>query len=76
MFIEEFEIKNENDVNMFVMFVDEYKIKNLNELKMKANITKHVEYNFIYFEFSNNFKADDISDDVVITLLDNIENRL
>ena len=43
---------------------------------MKANIVKHVEYSKIYIDFSNNFKVEDVSDDVIINLLDNIENRL
>ena len=43
---------------------------------MKASIVKHVECNEINFWFSDNFKVEDVSDDVIINLLDNIENRL
>ena len=42
---------------------------------MKVNIVKHVESSEINLYFSNNFKLEDISDDVIINLLDNIENR-
>ena len=43
---------------------------------MKASIVKHIEYNEIYFNFSDGFRVEDIPDDVIINLLDNVENRL
>ena len=43
---------------------------------MKAKIVKHIEHREIYFNFSDNFKLEDIPDDSIINLLDNIENRL
>ena len=43
---------------------------------MKASIVKHVECSYIYFDFSDDFKLEDMPDDVIINMLDNIENRL
>ena len=43
---------------------------------MKASIVKHVESSYIYFDFSDDFKLEDMPDDVIISMLDNIENRL
>ena len=43
---------------------------------MKASVVKHIEYRYIYFNFSDDFKVEDIPDDVVIKLLDNIENKI
>ena len=61
---------------MLVMFIKEDYITNIAELKMKANIVKHVEYSEIFLKFSDQFKLEDIPDDIVINMLDNIENRL
>ena len=61
---------------MLVTFVKEDGVYNLSELKMKAKIVKHIEHREIYFNFSDNFKLEDIPDDSIINLLDNIENRL
>ena len=43
---------------------------------MKASIVKHVECSEIYIDFSDNFKVEDVSDDVIMNMLGNIENRL
>ena len=52
-FDDEFEVKNEGDIDILLKFVNEYGIKNLSELKMKASIVKHVESSLIYFDFSD-----------------------
>ena len=41
-FRDEFEVKNEDDINILVKFVDETFVYNLSELKMKAKIVKHI----------------------------------
>ena len=61
---------------MLVKFVKEDEVYNLSELKMKASIVKHVECSEIYFEFSDNFKVEDVSDDVIINMLYNVGNRI
>ena len=61
---------------MLVKFVKEYEVNNLNQLKMKASIVKHLEYCEINFMFSDDFKIEDIPDNIIINMLDNIENRL
>ena len=61
---------------MLVKFVKEYEVSNLSQLKMKASVSKHVEQSYISFYFSDNFKIEYMSDDVIINMLDNIENRL
>ncbi len=61
---------------MLIKFVTENTVANLSDLKMKASITKHVECSEIYFNFSDNFKVEDIPDDDIINMLGNIENRL
>ena len=61
---------------MLVKFVKENYVHNLNELKIKASIVKHVECSYIYFDFSDDFKVEDIPDDIIINLLDNVGNRL
>lgn len=76
MFINEFKIENENDANTLIKFVSKNEVTNLNELNMKARIAKHVEYSTIDFDFSNDFKVENISDDAIVSMLDNIENRL
>lgn len=43
---------------------------------MKANITKHVESSHIYIQFSNKLRVDEIPDDVIITMLNNVENMM
>ena len=61
------------------MIVDVIKFKdidNLDMLKIAANVARHVEEIVIDLKFSNNFKVEDIPDDVIINMLDNIENRL
>lgn len=75
-FTDEFEINNEESLNMLVNFVKEDEVTTLSELRMKASIVKYVEYSLIYFDFSDDFKIEDISDDAVASMLDNIENRL
>ena len=45
-------------------------------LSIAANIVRHVEEIEINLNFPDNFKVEDIPDDVIINLLDNIENRL
>ena len=61
---------------MFIKLVNMAAVNNLSKLKMKVSIAKHVEFSDIYFDFSDNIKIEDIPDDIVISLLDNIENRL
>ena len=61
---------------MLVDLVKNNNVKNLSKVKMKASIARHVEWSYIYFEFSDYFKVEDIPDDVIINMLDNIENRL
>ena len=61
---------------MFVKYVCKDTAVNLTELKLKANIVKHIDHSEIYFEFSHNFKLEDVPDDAIINILDNIENRL
>ena len=43
---------------------------------MKASIVKHVEYSYIYFDFSDGFRVEDIPDDVIINMLYNVGNRI
>ena len=61
---------------MLVKFVCNREAKNLNELKMKINIAKNFEYSYIRIRFSDEFKLEEISDDVIINMLDNIKNKL
>ena len=75
-FREEFKIINEEDVDMLVTLLDNIIADNLNKLQMMVSIAKHVECSPIYLQFSDNFKLDDISDDVIINMLDNVENKL
>ena len=59
------------------MIVDVIKFKdidNLDMLKIAANVVRHVEDSKISFIFSDNFKVEDIPDDVIINMLDNIDN--
>ena len=61
------------------MIVDVIKFKdidNLDMLKIAANVARHVEEIVLYLNFLDNFKLEDIPDDVVINLLDNVEYRL
>lgn len=58
---------------MLVTVIKENKINNLNMLSIAAIVAKHVEENDIIFNFSNDFKIDDIPDNNVIDLLENIE---
>ena len=58
---------------MLVTIIKENKINNLNMLSIAATVAKHVEENDIIFNFSNDFKIDDIPDNNVIDLLENIE---
>ena len=61
---------------MFVNYVNNEYITNIAELKMKINIAKHIEKSFISFEFSDKFKIEEISDDIIISMFENIENRI
>lgn len=76
MFREEFNIKNDADVSMFVKFVNSTYSENEKELKMKTAIVKHVECGNVVFCFSDSFKIADIPDDAIINMLDNIENKV
>ena len=49
---------------------------NLNKLKMRAAIVKRIEYSYISFIFSNNFKVEDIQNYIIISMLDNLENMI
>lgn len=75
-FKEEFEVNNEKDIDMVVKYFKQSIITNLYEVKMRANIAKHIECNDIMFNFSNNFRAEDIPDATVMTMLDNVENKI
>ena len=74
-FDDEFEGKNK-DLDTLVNLIKDNYIKNLHKLKIKASISKHVESSFICFQFLDDFKLEDIPDDVIINMLDNVENRL
>ena len=50
-FIEEFEVTNEEDVDMHVEVINHDYVHNLTELKMMVSIAKHTEYNYIHFHF-------------------------
>lgn len=43
---------------------------------MKVKITKYIEFKNIAFKFSNNFKLEDISNNIIISMLDNLEKKL
>ena len=75
-FENEFNINNNKLFDMIVDVIKFKEIDNLGMLKIAAKIAKHVENIFIIVQFSNNFKVEDIPDDVIINMLDNVENRL
>ena len=35
-----------------------------------------MKWNYITFDFDHNFELDDIPDDTIISILDNVENKL
>ena len=43
---------------------------------MRANIVKHLEYSNIYLRYSNDFKLENIPEEVFVKLFYNVENRL
>ncbi len=61
---------------MFVNIMKYDEISNLEMLSIAAKVTKHVEEIGIKLNFSDNFKLEDIPDDIIISLLDNVEYRL
>lgn len=69
-------INNKNDVKMLAKVVKEDYINNLYKLMMKVSISNHVEYSEIYFKFYDILKIKHVSDDIIISMLDNIENRI
>ena len=52
-FKEEFNVNNENDIDIFIESVHKYDVNNLIELKMKANIAKYVECSEMRLMFSD-----------------------
>ena len=42
---------------------------------MKAGIVKHIECSGIYISFSE-FKVEEVSDDILVKMFQNIENRV
>ena len=51
-------------------------VKSNDGLNILSQIKNHTEYSSIYLEFSNNFKLENIADEIIVSMLDNIENRL
>lgn len=43
---------------------------------MKLSIGKYIEYSEIWLKYSDEFNLECISDNSIITMLDNIENRI
>ena len=61
---------------MIVDVIKDPNIFNPDMLSLAAKIAKHVEKIVLYLNFSDDFKLEDVPDDVVINLLDNIDSRL
>ena len=59
---------------MLVDLMNTNRINNKNELKLRASICKHVEKNDMYVTFSEKFHLNNITDNIIINILDNIEN--
>ena len=57
---------------MLVKLIYGFVANNISHLKIKASVVKHIEYRYIYFNFSDDFKVEDIPDEVIINMLDNI----
>lgn len=45
-------------------------------MKVASLLYKYSEYKAMYLYFNDNFKLEDVSDDIIIDMLDNIQNRL
>lgn len=69
-----FDIKNEDDINKLVYFVSNKDIDEINQLKIKASITKHLDYNYI--NFTKKFSLESITPDIIGKMFENIENRI
>lgn len=69
MFENEFNVYNDEGVDMFVEFVQQDNVYSIGELKMKVNIAKHHEYIEIKLNFSDNFKVENIPDNIIISML-------
>ena len=61
---------------MLVNFVKYSDINNPSELKMNASIVKHVEQSEIIFRLLFCFEGEYIPDDIIISMLSNIEHRI
>lgn len=61
---------------MFVAGIKCKTINNFDMLLIVGEIAQHVEELDIILRFSSKLRLENISDDIVINLLDNIENRL
>lgn len=61
---------------MLVNFVRDNNINNPSELKMNASIVKHVEQSEIIFRLLFCFEGEYIPDDIIISMLSNVERRI
>lgn len=51
-------------------------VSGLEASKMKANISKYTELSSISIIFSQKFQPEDIPDDVIVSMLNNLEHRI
>lgn len=61
---------------MIVNCINNEQVNNPIELLMNAQIAKHIEYTQIYLKFNENLQFVHLTDNIIIKLLDDIDNRL
>ena len=76
MFKDEFESAKKKDLDMLVKLAKDCTIANPHELMMNAKIIKHVECRYGYFWFSDYSNVQHTPNDVMVSMLYNIENRI
>ena len=71
-FENEFDVNSDKLLKIIIDIIKENDITSLDMLSIAAKVAKHVENIFIRVKFSDNFRVEDVPDDVIINILDNL----